>query len=152
MEFGVYLSWRCDPCGLPAGLSVIGALLPVAVVKGLSAPIRTHPLDDTTTPKGSKSVAVRGKGAGAGIGLLGRVAGFRFPVGCLSPRVVEAFRSPAQWACAPFLTAYQARLVSPVVVATADHDVPLIPDDERAQRMKPHWRRAQAGRDRKGEA
>ena len=59
VEFGVYLSWRCHPCGLPAGLSVIGALLPKAIVKRLSALIRTHPLDYTTMPKGSESVAVR---------------------------------------------------------------------------------------------
>ena len=50
--FGVYLPWRCAPCGLPDGLSVIGALLPEAIVKRLSAPIRTHPLDYTTMPIG----------------------------------------------------------------------------------------------------
>ena len=55
----VYLSWRCQPLCLPATLPVIGALLPEAVVKGLSTPIRTHPLNYTTMPKGSESVAVR---------------------------------------------------------------------------------------------
>ena len=88
-------------------LSVIGALLPEAIVKRLSAPIRTYPLDYTTMPRGSESVAVRWdlpEGRGFTVVL---------PVGLRA-----------------LLDGVPARLVPPVVVATADHDVPLVPDNE----------------------
>ena len=61
--------------------------------------------------------------------LLGRVAGFRFP-GVVDLPEGRGFPVARPVGLRAFLDGVPARLVPPVVVPSADHDVPLVPDDE----------------------
>ena len=56
---------------------------------------------------------------------------FQISWGCRSPRGSRLYGRPSS-GLAALLDGVPARLVSPVVVPSADHDVPLVPDDERA--------------------
>ena len=62
--------------------------------------------------------------------LLGRVAGFRFP-GIVDLPEGRGFTVALPVGLRALLDGVPARLVPPVVVPAADHDVPLVPDDKR---------------------
>ena len=139
VEFGVYPSWRCH----------LYCLLASKVFPPLDRHIDVgrRDLEREDAPPLLLAGDECGARPGEGIvdvafvimdgslhalnGLLGRVAGFRFP-GVVNLPEGRGFPSALPVGFRALFDSVPARLVSPVVVPAADHDVPLIPDDERA--------------------